>query len=63
MVCGEEMTGIIFGVECWCCRTGGISDGVLGGGLGLTGRRGERFWWRGGRESVESFRARKTYQL
>ncbi len=56
---GEENDGCHFSQECWRCGLGEISGGVLGGGLGLTGRRGNGLVERGGREAVENFRARE----
>ena len=60
---GEENDESHFCWQCWCCGLGEISGGVLGGGLGLTGRRGNGLAERRGMEIVESFIARKTYQL
>ncbi len=56
---GEENDESHFYQECWRCGIGEISGGVLGGGLGLTERRGNGFGGEEGREAVGSFRARE----
>ena len=55
---GEENDESHFCWQCWRGGLGEISGGVLGGGLGLTGRR-ETVWGEEGREAVENFRARE----
>ncbi len=57
---GEENDESHFYQECWRCGIGDVSGGVLGGGLGLTGKWGNGFGGEEGRETVESFRARET---